>query len=208
MESHRARVYEMLIERIRQRKLVPGTRLREEEIASSLNVSRTPVREALARLQARGLVEQTPSGMIITELDRRQIMELYAMRAALEGASARFAAENATPADIEALARAAELFESCNSDSRELARANKVLHDMIAEATHNRYLARMLDDLNDSLALLSESTFSQAGRAAAAIAEHAAIVAAIKAHDPAGAEAAARTHIENARQVRLAMTFR
>ena len=75
-----------------------GERLREEELARTLGVSRTPVREALGRLQARGLVEVAPPrGLIVAELDSQKILELYAVREILEGAAARFSAERAFP---------------------------------------------------------------------------------------------------------------
>ena len=205
--SRGAQVYEVLIERIRSGDLRPGTRLREEDLAKTLDVSRTPVREALGRLQARGLVETSLAGLCVTELTRQQTMELYAMRAALEGSAARFAAENASPADLAALEHAAQLFANCQGAPVDFAAANRTFHDVILEAAHNRYLSRMLADLNDWLALLPDTTFSVEGRATGAIAEHAAIADAILAHDGDAAERAARAHIDRARDARLQMMF-
>ena len=205
--SRGSQVYEALLERIRSRELKPGMRIREEDVATLLGVSRTPVREALARLQERGLVESAGGGLAVAEVSRRQVVELYAMRATLEGAAARLAAENASSAEVANIKRIAGWFVEKGRSPADAAGANAALHDAICEAAHNRYLLRMLDDLNDSLALLPETTFSVEGRTATAEQEHAAIVSAIEAHDPAAAESAARRHIDQALEARLALIF-
>ncbi|ADZ70962.1 GntR family transcriptional regulator [Polymorphum gilvum] len=211
-DSRGAKVYEALLARMRSGELVPGTRMREDDLARELAVSRTPVREALARLQARGLVESTGGGWTVVELSRPQIMELYALRAVLEGAAARFAAENASPGEIAGLKHIAGLFSAVMTgnaadDPAGLATLNASFHEAIYEAAHNRYLQRMLADLNDSLALLPDTTFSVAGRSSAAVGEHGAVVAAIEARDADGAEAAARGHIQKALEARLILLF-
>lgn len=200
------RVYRDLVERIRSGELTPGSRLREEDIAAALGVSRTPVREAFARLQSRGLIDTSAGGLCVASLSRPQVMELYALRARLEGAAAAFAAENASSGEIASLRHAAGLFDA-QDNSADAARANTLFHEAIYEAAHNRYLMRMMEDLNDSLALLPDTTFSVPGRAEAARTEHRAIVEAIGRRDPAAAEAAARTHIAGALDGRLTMLF-
>lgn len=200
------RVYRDLVERIRSGELAPGSRLREEDIAAALGVSRTPVREAFARLQSRGLLDTTAGGLSVASLSRPQVMELYALRARLEGSAAAFAAENASAAEIASLRHAAALFDA-QENSADAARANTLFHETIYEAAHNRYLMRMMEDLNDSLALLPDTTFSVPGRAEAARAEHRAVVEAIERRDPAGAENAARAHIAGALDGRLRMLF-
>lgn len=200
-------VYNVLINRIRSGDLEPGTRMREEDVANLLGVSRTPVREALNRLQARGLIENAIGGLAIVELSRPQTMELYAMRANLEGAAARFAAENASPVEIASLKHICGLFSNYKGDASDFARVNKTFHEAIYEAAHNRYLIKMLEDLNDSLALLRDTTFSVSGRAEAAKIEHTKIFAAIEKGEADQAEQAARLHIENARNARLELLF-
>ncbi len=172
-----------------------------------LAVSRTPVREAFARLQERGLLETSSGGMAVAKLGRPQVMELYAVRARLEGAAASFAAENASAAEVASLRHAAALFDSQQKTALEAARANTMFHEAVYEAAHNSYLMRMLEDLNDSLALLPDTTFSVPGRKEAARAEHRAIIEAIENRDPSLAEAAARSHIANALDGRLKMLF-
>lgn len=205
--SRGSKVYQALLERIRNGTLPPGSRMREDEIASLLGVSRTPVREALARLQARGLVESARGGWTIVELTRSQVMELYAMRSVLEGAAARFAAENASSSEISGLKHVAEMFSRSESDAAERARINMIFHEAIYEAAHNSYLIRMLQDLNDSLALLSDTTFTVAGRVEGAEVEHGLILAAIEARSPDAAEQAARAHIRHALEARLTLLF-
>ena len=205
--SRGSQAYEALLERIRSGDLKPGTRMREEDVAKMLDVSRTPVREALSRLQARGLIENANGGLAIVELNRPQTMELYAMRANLEGAAARFAAENASPGEIASLKHVCGLFSKYQGDAADFAKANTAFHQAIYEATHNRYLMKMLEDLNDSLALLRDTTFSVSGRAEAAKIEHEKIFAAIEKGKADQAERAARQHIENARNARLELLF-
>ncbi len=195
------------MERIRSRELKPGTRIREEEVAEMLGVSRTPVREALTRLQARGLVVSSQNGLSLAEFSRAQIMELYALRAVLEGASARFAAENATQHDLAELDLLCGRFQALEGGADAFARMNRRFHDAILAAAHNRYLSRMLEELHDSLALLPDTTFSHPGRSDAAKVEHGRILEGIRRRRPDEAERAARAHIEEARDARLAMLF-
>lgn len=172
-----------------------------------LDVSRTPVREALTRLQARGLVEASQNGLTLTELSRAQTMELYALRSVLEGSAARFAAENASPSEIAGLQLLHQRFVALDGPAGEFARLNLLFHGAIHEAAHNRYLSRMMQELHDSLALLLDTTFSQPDRPDNAKTEHARILDGIVARQPDMAEAAAREHIDRARDTRLMMLF-
>ena len=96
--------YKRLREGIRAGEFRPGQRLRETELASRLTMSRTPVREAIRRLASDGLIEVAPSrGVMIIDLNKQQVRELYALRETLEGAAARLAAQHASPAEIEAM---------------------------------------------------------------------------------------------------------
>src|SRR6478672_4683069 len=94
-------VYDSLRDAISDGRIAGGERVREEEVARNLGVSRTPVREALQRLQQRGLpVVGAGRGLVVARLSQQQVIELYAMREILEGSAARFAAQHATPAEI------------------------------------------------------------------------------------------------------------
>jgi len=205
--SRGSRVYQALVDQIRAGELKPGERLREELVAEKLGVSRTPVREACARLRERGLLENTTEGLAVSTLSRPQVMELYAMRGKLEGAAAAFAAENASMAELASLRHVAILFDAQQGPASDLASANSLFHAAIYETAHNRYLMRMLEDLNDSLVLLPSTTFSVPGRAEAAKTEHRAILDAIEKRDGPGAEKAAIDHIRNALEGRLQLLF-
>src|ERR1700741_959347 len=99
-------VFESLRDAIWDGRIARGVRIREEEIARNLGVSRTPVREALQRLQQRGLlVVGAGRGLVVAELTHLQVVELYGMREILEGSAARFAARHASDTEIEMLHR-------------------------------------------------------------------------------------------------------
>lgn len=196
-------VYRHIRQAIRDGQFRQGDRVREEDIAKMLGVSRTPVREALRQLQSQGLIDFTAGrGAGIVELSRPQILELYAMREILEGAAARMAAEHATPAEISYLSHLMDEFRQSKDPAR-LAAVNVAFHRSICEGAHNRYLVQSLDQLRDALALLQGTTFSVKGRPATADEEHRAIFEAIKARNPDAAEQAARAHIRNARSARM-----
>ena len=166
------------------------------------------LREALRRLTSEGLIEFAPSrGMMIVELDKQQVRELYALRETLEGAAARFAAQHASPSEIAALVELLERQDRSTLPSEEAARLNRRFHNAIHEAAHNRYLVLSLRQLYASLALLPGTTFTAPGRIASAREEHGAILTAIQDRDAVRAEAAARHHIENAGRIRMQMMF-
>jgi DNA-binding GntR family transcriptional regulator len=199
-------VYKSLLDEIRAGNIKPGDRIREEDIASVLGVSRTPVREALQQLQLRRLVELAPGrGTVVVKLTTHQVMELYAMREVLEGAAARFAAQHALPAEVAIMDGLLHEFEESADDVRRLARINYALHQTIYEAARNSYMHEALKNLEDALSLLQNTTFSIPGRHTSACAEHRAIVDAIRERDSEAAEAASRAHIRAAQRARLKM---
>jgi DNA-binding GntR family transcriptional regulator len=200
--------YKMLLDAIREQRLRPGERVREDEVSRMLGISRTPVRQALHRLQARGLLKQAPArGLLVGELSRQQVVELYAMRELLEGAAARLAAQHASPSDILAMRSVLNEFRKAAPEARKLARVNRLFHATIHEAAHNRYLSQSLDDFSDTLALLKGTTFSLKGRWKAELAENIELVDAIENHDAETAETVARKNMRNALEFRLRMMF-
>lgn len=199
-------VYRALRAAIRDGEMEAGERLRETDIAEKLGVSRTPVREALQRLTAEGLLSVSAGrGVIVTEFDKQQVLELYALREVLEGATAAFAAERANETDIETLRHLIEEAAIGSDEGRSLAAANRAFHAALCEAAHNRYLTSAIGALADSIDLMQGTTIAAAGRRATAEAEHRAIVDAIERRDPVAAERIARDHIREARRIRLRM---
>lgn len=196
-------VYDSILAAIRDGVYRPGEPLREEEVAARMGVSRTPVREALGRLQERGLVEQAAGrGVAVAVLSTGQVFELYAMREKLEGIAARFAAHHATAAEMRNLERLNAEFAKA-PDAASAARLNRQFHARIYDATRNRYLRQAVEGLHEAIALLPDTTFVHPGRTATAAREHAALVEAISAHDGERAEKAAVSHIQEALKVRL-----
>lgn len=194
----------LLLDAIDRGDFAPGARLVESELAARYGVSRTPVREALSRLETQGVVARHPrGGAVVAALDYDQLGELYAVRAVTEGFAARMAARHAAPAEIALLQEMVATDRLHLDDAEALSKANRLFHRQLHRASHNRYLVQMLDAMRRSLALLSSTTLAWPGRGAQSVEEHTRIVAAIAARDEEGAEMAARLHIENALAARL-----
>ncbi|ARP80921.1 GntR family transcriptional regulator [Bordetella genomosp. 8] len=192
--------YQELKKRILMGFFGASDRLREIEVAELLNMGRTPVREALKRLEDEGLLTHEPRrGLVVTSLDQQSVTELYAMRELLEGGAARFAAKHASEAEIDNMAHILEE----GRQGGDPVEANLAFHQSIYGAAHNKFLIRALRSLTDSTYLLGRSTLEMAGRPDAAHGEHRAIYEAIRDGDPARAEVAAREHIRNALLERL-----
>lgn len=200
-------VYGKLRSAIRNQELKPGDRLREVQLAERLGVSRTPVREALKRLEADGLTRVAPPrGFVVTELTHRRVMELYAMREILAGVSARFAAEQASPMEIQTLQELVAQ-QGTAKDATAAARLNDRLREAITSAAHNEFLTRATNSLNDALELLGTTTYSVPGRIESGWKENKKIVEAIARRNGAVAEEAARLHVRNAAKLRVQMLF-
>ncbi|MGB7755359.1 MAG: GntR family transcriptional regulator [Salinisphaera sp.] len=196
--------YLQLKEAIQSGSLAPGARVREVEIAERFGISRTPAREAIRRLESKGLISIVPhQGAVIASLDHQQTMELYDLREILEGSAAGFAARHASAAEVEELAELVASEPPFANDPNRLAELNRVFHAALYRAAHNRFLERALLGLRDSMALLGGTSLQVAGRYEAAHAEHAAIIEALNARDEVGAETAARAHIRSAQRARL-----
>jgi DNA-binding GntR family transcriptional regulator len=196
--------YQALRAAVQDGVLEPGQRIPELELCALLKVSRTPVREALRRLQSDGMVVHAPGGgLAVAQHDLRAMAELYDVRESLEGTAAALAARHADRTELRVLEAILAAHRELPDDARVHARENKVLHEHIYRAAHNRFLLGSLQSLHDSLALLGRTTFAAPGRIQEAWAEHAAIVAAIARHDEAEAEALARQHVRRGYEIRL-----
>ncbi len=200
--------YRQIRSAIQSGRLKPGERLREVELAESIGLSRTPVREALARLVSEGLVIHDASrGIMVAELDYGMVTELYYMREVLEGTAARLTAQHASDVELSILEDLCRQYESAIGDDAAIAVSNRRFHETLYRCSHNRYLINMLTVLHDSLALLGPSTLSNAQRANETLREHEAVVAAIRNRDPDAAELAQRAHIRAAQKVRMQHLF-
>jgi DNA-binding GntR family transcriptional regulator len=195
--------YRRLLEDIRAGTLLPGARMRETDLADRLGISRTPVREAIRQLEADGLVTHLPrQGATIRSLDHAEVVELYEMRAVLEGTAARLAARAASDIELAELAALnAELAATpAGPQAREV---NRQFHRSLLDSARNRFLLKSTSALQKTLLILGPTTLADPARATAAVAEHAAVLAALEARDGAGAEAAMRAHVGAALSARL-----
>ena len=196
--------HRMILDAIEGGTFLPGDRLVESELAERFGVSRTPVREALQRLETQGMLRRDGRSLIVASLDHNQLAELYAVRTELEGLAARLAARHATEEEVRVLrSMVADDRGLIGGDPRLLSRANKRFHKQIHLASHNRFLVQQLDMVHRSMALMANTSFAAEGRDVVALAEHGAIVAAIEARDGEAAYAALKTHISRAYETRL-----
>lgn len=195
--------YSMILEAIDTGIYRPGDRLVESELADRFGVSRTPVREALQRLETQSLLARDGRSLIVASLDHNQLSELYAVRAELEGLAARLAARHATAEEISVLKDMVAEDRQLLDNPSALSRANRRFHKQIHLASHNRYLVQQLDLVHRTMALMATTSLAAEGRGADAMAEHAAIVDAIEKRDEQRADDALKRHISQAFVTRL-----
>jgi DNA-binding GntR family transcriptional regulator len=195
--------YSLILDAIEAGLYRPGDRLVESELADRFGVSRTPVREALQRLETQSMLTRDGRSLIVASLDHNQLAELYAVRTELEGLAARLAAQHASPEELRVLRAMVEDDRRLLGDPAALARANRRFHKQIHLASHNRYLVQQLDLLYRSMALLATTSLAAEGRDEVALAEHDAIVSAIEARRGDEAFDALRKHISKAFETRL-----
>jgi DNA-binding GntR family transcriptional regulator len=196
--------YTLILDGIEAGTWRPGDRLVESELAERLGVSRTPVREALQRLETQGMLARDGRSLMVASLDHSQLAELYAVRGTLEGLAARLAARHASDEEVRVLqGMVTEDRALIGGDPRALSRANKRFHRQIHLASHNRFLIQQLDLVHRAMALMANTSFAAEGRDQQGLAEHDRIAAAIAARDGEMAEAALREHISRAFETRL-----
>ena len=195
--------YSLILQAIDDGIYKPGDRLVESELAERFGVSRTPIREALQRLETQSLLTRDGRSLIVASLDHNQLAELYVVRAELEGLAARLAAKHATVEEVRVLNDMIHDDLALVDDPQALSRANKRFHKQIHLASHNRFLVRQLDLVHRSMALLATTSLEVEGRGQAALEEHAALVSAIERGDGSAADRALRDHISQAFEARL-----
>ena len=191
--------YEQITHLVLNRELLPGERLVERDIARRLELSKTPVREALLRLREDGFVRGNfNTGVYVTMITPKDVMEIIDIRQALEGMAARRAAEKAKPedlAELHSIIAKMEHFSNQNM-SREYAKQDLDFHLAIVDIGGNGRLRDILRKLSMQYRILMISTMKLPGRGTkVTMPEHRAICEAIVNRDPQAAEASARRHI-------------
>jgi DNA-binding GntR family transcriptional regulator len=205
--SRSEHVYRRLRDAIQQGEFKSGRRVMEIEVAEWLKVSRTPVRDAIRRLESEGMLEHEPrNGLVVARLDRKAVMELYLMRETLEGTAARLCARHASDMEIQDLVDLVERERQIQGELQLLPAHNKRFHTTIHRGAHNRYLEKSLAAISD-LGLLGAPLMSLPHRAQVAVEEHAKIVDAIRRRDTDAADEAARSHVRAAQRERLKRLF-
>ena len=195
--------YTLILEAIDVGVYKPGDRLVESDLAEKFGMSRTPIREALQRLETQSLLARDGRSLIVNSLDHNQMAELYVVRSELEGLAARLAARHATQEEVRVLRDMVEADQARVDDPSALARSNRRFHKQIHLASHNRYLVQQLDLVHRSMALMATTSIAVEGRGEDTIVEHQAIVDAITAGDGDAADEALRAHISTAFVTRL-----
>ncbi len=206
--SRGGRAYQQLRVLLKEGVLKPGDRIVEAAIAQQLGVSRTPVRDAIRRLEAEGLFNHEPrAGLVVATLERRAVAELYEIREVLEGTAARLFTRHASDMEVEELAQLVELERRLQGDSQQLAAHNQKFHAHIHRGAHNRFLEKALRAVNAVRWLLGPTQMLAAPRAAEALQEHAELLKAISRRDAECAESTARKHMRSAQVARMHNLF-
>jgi DNA-binding GntR family transcriptional regulator len=201
-------VTEELREAIIELRLRPGDPLREAALSEQLGVSKTPLREAFARLEQEGLVETTSfKGAVVTGYSERDLNEIYELRTLLEGAAARAAAEHATNETLETLHHVVERSRARRDagDLAGLAELHEQFDRIVYSQVTNERIGALIENLRAHLTRIGKLTESIPGRVEASVEEHAAIVEAIVARDPNETERRMRWHIASVLADQLAM---
>jgi DNA-binding GntR family transcriptional regulator len=188
--------------------ILPGTVITEAELVRRVGMSRTPVREALRRLEGEGYLRALPGrGYVVIELSEQDMINVYRVRASLEGLAAQLAAGLVTRLD---LARLEDLYDAMadavrRDDDDELAQLNSQFHGAIAEASGNAYLRTMLDNIHDVFERFRMTALAQPGRRSDAHGEHGELIAALREHDAELAREIAEGHVHRALKLRRSM---
>lgn len=196
---------ELVLEAIREAivngTLKPRERLMEIQLAEELGVSRTPIREALRKLELEGFIVMVPrKGAYVADLTFKDIADVFEIRAALEGLAAGLAAERITDEELENMERLlVEKAEAiAEKDIEKLVAADTKFHEVLYQASRNQRLSAIISNLRVQIQRFRTLSLSYPGRSKQSLEEHRLIVEAIQSRDVQAAHQAAQDHIENA----------
>lgn len=196
---------ELVCENIRQAIIdgtfSPGERLMEIQLADEMGVSRTPVREAIRKLELEGFVVMIPRrGTYVADISIKDITEIYEIRTCLDTLAAGLAAERITDEELEALNRLlVEIGQYIADNNMEkIVEADTAFHDILYQASRNERLRSIINNLREQLTGIRGRSMSYPGRLIETMEEHRTLVDSIAARDSERAQEAARVHIENA----------
>lgn len=193
--------YDKIKEAILSFKFLPDQILLEGDLAAQLGISKTPVRDALMRLEKEGLVTRIPyKGTFVSSINNEEMAHIFQIRIVLEGLAVRLACERFSREDYDRLKRLVEEHAEAlkNEDISAASRINSEFHNSIIALCNNPRLQQMLFNLDDNLKRYRLLSISQGLRMDKAIKEHTAICEALLAHDAERAEGAMKAHLERA----------
>jgi DNA-binding GntR family transcriptional regulator len=191
-------VYENLRQTIVRGSIAPGTRLVESQIAEAQGISRTPVREAIHKLERERFIERLPhGGFSVLELSREEIVETFGIRSVLEGYAARLSAVNHQPGQLKPLKEKIDEFQRLLDTEHlmELPQVNTEFHDLLYALSNSPRLIRMIDALRDHIYRYRQIILKDAGQAQTSNEDHRLILESIRTRDAEGAERLVREHI-------------
>ena len=194
------KVYRVLKESIVKGFLEPGTKLLENRIAEEMQVSRTPVREAMQKLVAEGFVKTTPNQtMVVTEVSPEDVKEVLQIRGVLEGLAARIAAKKINRREIDELENVVaqmSLYVSKENLSS-YCKVDDEFHDLILNICGNKWIIQIRDNLGSFIYRFRIKSLSVPGRLKCSLKEHQAIMEALKKRDSVEADRLSQVHMEN-----------
>lgn len=194
-------VFETMREAIIHGVLEPGERLMEVQLAEEMGVSRTPVREAIRKLELEGFVVMVPrKGAYVADISFKDVADVFEIRAALESLAAGLAAERITDEELDELERllvqVAETAEK--NDLERLVEVDTLFHDTIYRASRNQRLVQIVSNLREQIQRFRKTSLGAPGRMKITLEEHKKLVEAIAERDVSLAQQLAQEHIENA----------
>ena len=195
-------VFQTLRQAILRGKLEPGERLMELHLADMLGVSRTPVREAIRKLELEGLVITIPRrGAVVAQITRTDLEDVLEVRCALEELAVRKACQKMTPEQLILLKQAASRFEKgiAAGDLMESAQADVDFHEVISDATGNRRLIQILNNIRSQVYRYRLENLKNKASHPDLIREHTRLIEALERHDEEEAARFICVHIENQR---------
>lgn len=197
-------VFNTLRQAILRGELKPGERLMEVQLANKLGVSRTPIREAIRKLELEGLVLMIPrKGAEVAEITEKSLMDVLEVRKALEELAVQLCCDKITPAEIADLHRAAEEFQKIleSNDVTEIAEADVRFHDIIYMATGNQKLIQLLNNLREQMYRYRVEYLKQKDAYPRLVMEHEELIRRIEKKDKAAAASIVCRHIDNQAEV-------
>ena len=205
--SKTEKVYKILRDDVIEKRLLSGQRLVERELIDRLGVSKTPVREALARLKRDGLVRgNLHQSVFVTRILRKDAVEIYNLREVLEGLAAKSAAEKIIPDKAKKLRSIVQLSEECIKENslKKYARLDLEFHNLIGMIGQNERLCKMMQHLHYQTRILMTTSMALPGRGAKiSLSEHKKVVEAIINHNLDLAEKMAKEHIKKTKKAVL-----